>query len=301
MDRQRGSLAPWGIRSGGRRGHQGGDRGRAPGVGGHAVRAAGRDMGRADTVCGMAGTGGRRPYVDGVPLLAPEDGWANSSRRAAASTGWPTGAPAGTPPPPRPAALAGFLRDHAHHPWKPPVGGIAAALGHDVVHGLDITVALGIDRRVPEDRIRILLDTVTPEPPGSSGATSAASNSAPTTSTGPSAPARRCPAPHRTSCCWPTAENFPRATSGASRAAASRHDRHSWRGRRATGPLPPGVRRARTGRKADQGAAGVGRPRMRSAAFRDALLLPAVGSAPSGRARRGSRAAADGWSNRPRE
>ncbi|MFJ6750229.1 maleylpyruvate isomerase family mycothiol-dependent enzyme [Streptomyces sp. NPDC091266] len=61
-----------------------------------------------------------------------------------------------------PSALAGFLRDHADHPWKPPVGGIAAALGHDVIHGLDITVALGIDRRVPEDRIRILLDTVTP-------------------------------------------------------------------------------------------------------------------------------------------
>ena len=115
-----------------------------------------------------------------------------------------------------PSALAGFLRDHADHPWKPPVGGIAAALGHDVLHGLDITVALGIDRRVPEDRIRILLDTVTPEPSGSSRATSAASNSAPPTSTGPTAPAPRCPAPHRTSCCWPTDENFPRATSRAS-------------------------------------------------------------------------------------
>lgn len=60
-----------------------------------------------------------------------------------------------------PRQLAGFLREHAHHPWKPPVGGIASALGHDVVHGLDITVALGIDRRVPEDRLRVLLDHVT--------------------------------------------------------------------------------------------------------------------------------------------
>ncbi|MEU2182959.1 maleylpyruvate isomerase family mycothiol-dependent enzyme [Streptomyces thermolilacinus] len=60
------------------------------------------------------------------------------------------------------AELASFLRDNAHHPWKPPVGGIAAALGHDVVHGLDITVPLGLDREVPEDRVRILLDTVTP-------------------------------------------------------------------------------------------------------------------------------------------
>ncbi|WP_172383608.1 maleylpyruvate isomerase family mycothiol-dependent enzyme [Streptomyces sp. MNP-20] len=57
--------------------------------------------------------------------------------------------------------LAGFLREHAHHPWTPPVGGFASALGHDVVHGMDITVALGLDRRVPEDRVRILLDHVT--------------------------------------------------------------------------------------------------------------------------------------------
>ncbi|MGO4458663.1 maleylpyruvate isomerase family mycothiol-dependent enzyme [Streptomyces sp. M-16] len=56
--------------------------------------------------------------------------------------------------------LAAFLGDNADHPWKPPVGGLAAALGHDVIHGLDITVALGLDRRVPEDRVRILLESV---------------------------------------------------------------------------------------------------------------------------------------------
>ncbi|TJZ54228.1 maleylpyruvate isomerase family mycothiol-dependent enzyme [Streptomyces piniterrae] len=59
-------------------------------------------------------------------------------------------------------ALGAFLRDNAHHPWTPPVGGFAAALGHDVVHGLDITVALGLDRRVPEDRLHILLDEIRP-------------------------------------------------------------------------------------------------------------------------------------------
>ncbi|MFI0714307.1 maleylpyruvate isomerase family mycothiol-dependent enzyme [Streptomyces inhibens] len=59
--------------------------------------------------------------------------------------------------------LADFLRSNADHPWKPPVGGIAAALGHDAVHGLDITVALGLDRRIPEDRMRVLLDNVTPK------------------------------------------------------------------------------------------------------------------------------------------
>ncbi|MGV9329778.1 maleylpyruvate isomerase family mycothiol-dependent enzyme [Streptosporangium sandarakinum] len=58
--------------------------------------------------------------------------------------------------------LVSAIRDNAGHPWKPPVGGITAALGHDVIHGLDITVALGIDRRVPEDRVRVLLEHVTP-------------------------------------------------------------------------------------------------------------------------------------------
>ncbi|CAM5247207.1 maleylpyruvate isomerase family mycothiol-dependent enzyme [Streptomyces narbonensis] len=60
-----------------------------------------------------------------------------------------------------PRELAAALRDNAHHPWKPP-GGLTAALGHDVVHGLDITVPLGLGRRVPEERLRILLGTVTP-------------------------------------------------------------------------------------------------------------------------------------------
>ncbi|MEV7779616.1 maleylpyruvate isomerase family mycothiol-dependent enzyme [Kitasatospora sp. NPDC088351] len=59
--------------------------------------------------------------------------------------------------------LAAFLRDNATHPWKPPVGGFAAALGHDVVHGLDITVPIGLDRKLPEDRLRILLDAVDPK------------------------------------------------------------------------------------------------------------------------------------------
>lgn len=59
--------------------------------------------------------------------------------------------------------LAGFLRDHATHPWTPPVGGPAAALGHDVVHGLDLTVPLGLGRQVPAARIRFLLEQVTPK------------------------------------------------------------------------------------------------------------------------------------------
>lgn len=58
--------------------------------------------------------------------------------------------------------LAAFLRDGAHQPWTPPIGGFPAALGHDTVHGLDITVALGLDRRVPEDRLRLLLGEIRP-------------------------------------------------------------------------------------------------------------------------------------------
>ncbi|MFD7233855.1 maleylpyruvate isomerase family mycothiol-dependent enzyme [Streptomyces syringium] len=56
--------------------------------------------------------------------------------------------------------LAAALADNADHPWKPPTLGIEAALGHDVVHGLDISVALGLGRRVPEDRLRILLEGI---------------------------------------------------------------------------------------------------------------------------------------------
>lgn len=54
--------------------------------------------------------------------------------------------------------LATVLRDNAGHPWKPPFGGYEGALIHDVVHGLDFTVPLGLDREVPHDRLRRVLD-----------------------------------------------------------------------------------------------------------------------------------------------
>ena len=54
--------------------------------------------------------------------------------------------------------LGATLRDNAEHPWKPPRGGYEGALTHDVVHGLDITVALGLDRRVQERRLRPVID-----------------------------------------------------------------------------------------------------------------------------------------------
>ncbi|WP_329082910.1 maleylpyruvate isomerase family mycothiol-dependent enzyme [Streptosporangium sp. NBC_01469] len=53
--------------------------------------------------------------------------------------------------------LAALLRDNADYAWKPPGGGFEGALTHEVIHGLDFTVPLGLDRRVPEDRLRIVL------------------------------------------------------------------------------------------------------------------------------------------------
>lgn len=56
--------------------------------------------------------------------------------------------------------LVAVMRDNAQHPWKPPGGGFEGALTHDVVHGLDYTLPLGIDRRVPEERLRIVLQNL---------------------------------------------------------------------------------------------------------------------------------------------
>ena len=59
------------------------------------------------------------------------------------------------------ADLVAAVRDNATNPWRPPGGGYEGALVHDVIHGLDITVALGIDRPMPTERMRIVLNGVT--------------------------------------------------------------------------------------------------------------------------------------------
>ena len=56
--------------------------------------------------------------------------------------------------------LVAALADNAQNPWRPPGGGLEGTLVHDVIHGLDITVALGIDRKVPEERLRIVLGSI---------------------------------------------------------------------------------------------------------------------------------------------
>ena len=55
------------------------------------------------------------------------------------------------------AELAEAVRSNTGHPWKPPGGGYAGALAHDLIHGLDITVPLGLARLVPEERLRPVL------------------------------------------------------------------------------------------------------------------------------------------------
>lgn len=53
--------------------------------------------------------------------------------------------------------LLAELRENVEHPWAPPGGGPAGALSHDVIHGLDITVGLGLDRKVPQERLMMVL------------------------------------------------------------------------------------------------------------------------------------------------
>jgi uncharacterized protein (TIGR03083 family) len=55
------------------------------------------------------------------------------------------------------AELAEAVRSNVGHPWKPPGGGFEGALAHDVIHGLDITVPLGLAFAVPEERLRRVL------------------------------------------------------------------------------------------------------------------------------------------------
>lgn len=54
------------------------------------------------------------------------------------------------------AELLAALRDNVGHPWRPPGGGHVGALSHDIIHGFDFTVPLGLPAAPPE-RIRLVL------------------------------------------------------------------------------------------------------------------------------------------------
>jgi uncharacterized protein (TIGR03083 family) len=56
-----------------------------------------------------------------------------------------------------PEQLLAELRNNITHPWTPPGDGPRGALSHDVIHGLDITVGLGLDRRPPPERVGLVL------------------------------------------------------------------------------------------------------------------------------------------------
>jgi uncharacterized protein (TIGR03083 family) len=60
-----------------------------------------------------------------------------------------------------PGELAEAVRSNIGHPWRPPGGGFSGALAHDVIHGLDITVPLGLALVVPEERLRRVLPAST--------------------------------------------------------------------------------------------------------------------------------------------
>jgi uncharacterized protein (TIGR03083 family) len=54
------------------------------------------------------------------------------------------------------------LRSEVLHAWQPPGGGAHGALMHCVIHGLDIVEAVPLDRRIPEARVRVVLDLLGP-------------------------------------------------------------------------------------------------------------------------------------------
>ena len=59
------------------------------------------------------------------------------------------------------AELVANLRSDVMQHWTPPGGGYHGALNHVVVHGLDVTVPLGVPRRSPDSTIRVVLDDLT--------------------------------------------------------------------------------------------------------------------------------------------
>ncbi len=50
------------------------------------------------------------------------------------------------------------LRSPILHTWQPPGGGGEGALTHCIIHELDIVEAVPLDRRVPDERVRAVLD-----------------------------------------------------------------------------------------------------------------------------------------------
>jgi uncharacterized protein (TIGR03083 family) len=60
-----------------------------------------------------------------------------------------------------PADLVDVLRANSDNPWAPPGGGLAGALSHDVIHGLDITWPLSLPQEIPAAAMTRVLDSIT--------------------------------------------------------------------------------------------------------------------------------------------
>lgn len=59
------------------------------------------------------------------------------------------------------AGLLADLRSDAMAAWAPPGGGAMGALSHVVIHGLDITAAVGLVRTADDDATRVVLEAMT--------------------------------------------------------------------------------------------------------------------------------------------
>jgi uncharacterized protein (TIGR03083 family) len=59
-----------------------------------------------------------------------------------------------------PAELVRALRENADTPWSPPGGGLAGALSHDVIHGLDISWPLRLQYEIPAAAMTTVLDSL---------------------------------------------------------------------------------------------------------------------------------------------
>ncbi|WP_369258213.1 maleylpyruvate isomerase family mycothiol-dependent enzyme [Geodermatophilus amargosae] len=60
--------------------------------------------------------------------------------------------------------LLASLRDNVDFEWSPPGGGPLGALSHDVIHGLDVSAALGVDdRHASPERCALVLSGLRPK------------------------------------------------------------------------------------------------------------------------------------------
>lgn len=55
--------------------------------------------------------------------------------------------------------MVALIRANLDHKFKPPGAGYDAPLSDWMIHGLDIRRPLGIEREIPADRVRVVLDT----------------------------------------------------------------------------------------------------------------------------------------------